>query len=96
MVISAIRELMHLFVMVWKGVKDTDAKWKKKSVQFKEVQHECKLTYINSIKSDEMCSKVSLSEVQIFKAEKRRVILLPPTPEFKLRSGRGNVYVLER
>lgn len=60
---------MPLFVMVWRGGWKTLAQMKK-SVQFKEVQHECKLTYINSIKSDEMCSKVSLSEVQIFKAER--------------------------
>lgn len=54
-------------------MKDTGAN---ESVQFKEqergkeVQYECKLTYLNSIKTDEMFSKMFLSEVQIFKAER--------------------------
>lgn len=61
-----------------------------------EVQHECKLTYINSIKPDEMCSKMFLSEVQIFKAERD---ILPAAPDTRIqmtfRLGE-NVYIFKR
>ena len=79
-------------------MKDTGAN---ESVQFKEqergeeVRYECKLTYLYSIKTDEMCSKMFLSEVKIFKAE-RGIVRLLLTSEFKLYSDLGNLYIFKR